>query len=272
MLVGIAVNNQSYRYYNEIYKSKNEELLSENTISLIILTTTGDKKFLNSFLNEIYKELNITHLLVLSGSNLVIFSSFFSLFLYRNRLSSLFIIVLALLVYFCYISFLHPVARALVFMLFYEYIIFFGLKYSRHIVILMISILCLLVLFLLDFSNSFLLSLLFSILIVIYNFVSSPNNRVSSTLLKNFLFPFYMTITSAPIQLYFFGIFNFRISLFSNLLIVSSYDYLVFLLYFSYFIGFIDPLSVFFLPLVDSLINFYLKYLSYLLYLIRIYN
>lgn len=272
MLISLHVNNSVYGYYNEIYKSKNKELLSDNTLKLIILTTTGDKKYLNTFLNEIYKDLNIIHLLVLSGSNLVIFSSFFSLFLYRDRLSSLFIIVLALVSYFCYISYLHPVARALIFMLFYEYIKVYGLKYSRRIVIVTISLICLLVLFLLDFSASFLLSFLFSILIVMYNLIFFTYSRLSSTLSRILLFPFYMTITSAPIQLYFFGIINFRVSLFSNLLIVATYDYLVFLLYFSYFIGFIEPVSIFLLPYIDSLVTLYLSYLSYLLYFIQIYN
>jgi predicted membrane metal-binding protein len=272
VLISMYVENTNYAYYNEVFIYKNSKFLSDTSHRLIILTVTGDKNYLSKEIKEIYKDLNLIHLLVLSGSNLVIFSMFMSLISRRNRLSYFVVLFLSLLVYFCYILYLHPVARAFIFILIAEFIILYGYKYSGIIVIILKLLPSLIMYIYLDFSNSFALSLLFSLLIVIYNTITSFQSYFSKLFSTFILFPLYMSVASLPIQLYFFSSYNLITSLTSNLLVATFYDIVVMTSYIGYFVGFIEPLSQYLLPLCGYILDFFYKYILYVHYLNRIYN
>ena len=153
-----------------------------------------------------------------------------------------------------------------------EFIIFKGYKSSSPIVIFSIITACLVAFIYFQFSNSFLLSFLFSFLIILYNSFFSFKSRIASLLSSFIFFPFFITISSFPIQAYFFNDYNLKVSLVSNVLIASIYDYVVFICYFAYFIGFFDPLSRHTLPLVNVILIIFMNYLSYIHNFIRIYN
>ncbi len=272
MLILTVTGNYTYVYYNNLFKFQNENLLSDMSIDMIIVTVTGDKNFLNNELESIYKDLYIIHLLVLSGSNLFIFNTFMSLFVRRDKNSYFVILLLAILNYYCYIYYLHPVARALIFMTIADLITFKGLKSSPYFVIILKVVLCFMAFVYLQFSISFLLSFLFSLLITFYHSIFSFRSKVFNILSSFILFPVFISIFSIPIQLYFFSDYNLKISLFSNILIASVYDYIVFVCYLAYFIGFNEPLSMSVLPILDAILKLFFSYLSYIHYLIKLYN
>jgi hypothetical protein len=264
VIVSCITQNIDYVYYNEIYKIKNSKFLSSNSIDLIILTVTGDKKFKNNFLSNEYKDLQIIHLLVLSGSNISILCHFISLIKKRDSLSSLFLILLSVTSYYCYIKYLHPVARALIFLSLYEYLLNRGYKYNSSFLFFFGTALAIPVFIYLDLSLSFLLSFIFSSLIFIYSLLYSEFQYKNPFLSKFLLFPIFMTVMSLPINFYFFNTSDIKASFVSNLLIVPFYDLLVFLMYSLYFLGFLDlPLSALFL-LIDRALIIFIEFLKVL--------
>ena len=195
--------------------------------------TTGDINFKNNKLNEIFSKNQIIHLLVLSGSNLVIVNLFLSQTLARNSYSYIVLNYSFLLLFFAYTLYLHPVARALLFMFLADLHTFFGFKFNFLRKVFSTVIITLVAMLLLNFSLSFLLSSYFAISIIIFSQISK---RLKS-LLKAILFPFYMTIISFP-TMFLFNSFDFRISLLSNYLVVPIFEFFSFYSYLFYLLNF----------------------------------
>jgi predicted membrane metal-binding protein len=238
--------------------------LSENLTNLIITTVTGDKNYESAYLKNLYKELQILHLLVLSGSNLVIFSQFFSFLYKRDSLSYFINQLLANIVYFCYIGFLHPVARALIFMQLFTFLDSFGMKSMTLYKILTLSVCSVLFYIFSDFSVSFLLSFIFSTIVVFYNTISSKLIRSKNYIFKVFIFGVYMTAATIPINLFFFKNINILQNLVSNLFLTPFYDFFVLIMYVIYFLSFfpdfVQPV-VFYLSKSIALLLLYIEFL-----------
>lgn len=268
----ISKNNKS-EYYNKIYEDLNSKYLSTNSMDLIILTVTGDENFTNSKIKEVYLYLQILHLLVLSGSNIVILLLFFSFIESKNKYSYLFIKYLALLNYLCYINFLYPVARAIIFNLIYDIFVNFGFKHSFKILFLTYSFSILLPYLIFDRPNSLLLSYLFSVSILIFNYFSSKIHISKlSKLLKFIIFSLYMSQVTSTLSLFFFSNFSFTRLLISNFLIVPIYEFFVFLMYLAYLIGFLPKFNIYLLPLLSFLLEILFRYLEYLTISFKSYN
>ena len=233
MLISVRGYNSYSHSYNKIIQKNYSEYLSNDTLSLIILMTTGDINFKNNKLNEIFSKNQIIHLLVLSGSNLVIVNLFLSQTLARNSYSYIVLNYSFLLLFFAYTLYLHPVARALLFMFLADLHTFFGFKFNFLRKVFSTVIITLVAMLLLNFSLSFLLSSYFAISIIIFSQISK---RLKS-LLKAILFPFYMTIISFP-TMFLFNSFDFRISLLSNYLVVPIFEFFSFYSYLFYLLNF----------------------------------
>ena len=253
-------------YYNKIYILKNYKYLSQSNMGLIIATVTGESKYLNKRIKTIYKETQINHLLVLSGSNLIIFCHFTLSKRFKYNFSYFFLSYSCVFIYLRFINFLHPVSRAFIFMFFHDIISFLGFSTRFFPIFLILTITYLLTYLLLGYSTSFLLSSLFSLLILSYNYLLSPNFN-KNRFLNFMIFAFYMTILSLPIHLIFFNDLNFRALLLSNLMIVPFYDLLTFIMYISYFSGFIPVVSTPITIFTDLLLNFVLQYIDFINYL-----
>ena len=264
LLVSLAFSNYNSGFYNKIFYLKNHELLSETLTNLIITTVTGDKNYESAYLKNLYKELQILHLLVLSGSNLVIFSQFFSFLYKRDSLSYFINQLLANIVYFCYIGFLHPVARALIFMQLFTFLDSFGMKSMTLYKILTLSVCSVLFYIFSDFSVSFLLSFIFSTIVVFYNTISSKLIRSKNYIFKVFIFGVYMTAATIPINLFFFKNINILQNLVSNLFLTPFYDFFVLIMYVIYFLSFfpdfVQPV-VFYLSKSIALLLLYIEFL-----------
>lgn len=259
LLIMVLGNNWYSDYYNKIFKYRNNNILSLEYLSLIIATVTGDQNALNSKIKILYADLQIKHLLVLSGSNLLIFHRFIYFRKYIFKLSYFLTYYFILFSYLFFVDFLHPITRAFIFMLIQDFIMSLGFKVPYLIKIYALLIITVILYYLLDYSNSFLLSAIYYFLITIY-MVNSPK----STILNKLLFPFYMTIASIPIHYFFFGEINLRSLLLSNLLIVPIYDIFVFIMYLTYIIGFypyhINPLLI----LSQYLYDYFFRYLEFI--------
>jgi len=240
---------------------------------LIILTVTGDEKYDKGEIKYQYLYLQILHLLVLSGSNIIILYQFFSLFEIRNRFSYIFIKYLALITYLCYVSYLYPVARAIIFNLIYDIIILNGFKSNFKILILIYSFTCFIIYYRNQFPTSLLLSYLFSLSLLLFNQYSLKISKLLSIRFIRFLvFTFYMTIVSTAISYFFFSNFSVTRSFISNIFIVPAYDFFVLVMYLAYFLGFIPFLNTALLPVLGFIIVILLTYLDYLSLIFKSYN
>lgn len=257
-------------YYNKIFESRNVKLLSNEYISLIILITTGDTRYETEFLKSLFKELNIIHLLVLSGSNLVIFIQFFSIFESRNSKSFFVIKSIVVLSYLRYTNFLHPLARAFIFMLLYDFIKINGFKAEFKAYFLTLLSISILIAWYLNFSYSFLISMIFAISILAYNELTlrlSLHSHPASF----FIFHIYMSIFSSFVTIIFFNDSNFLRTLLSNILIVSLFDFFVLIFYSYYFLSFTN-LAGYLSPFIEPILRILLEYMTSLLYFYKIYN
>jgi len=233
MLISVWGYNSYSHSYNKIIQKNYSKYLSHDTLSLIILMTTGDLNFKNNKLNELFSKNQIIHLLVLSGSNLVIVNLFLSQTLARNSYSYIVLNYSFLLLFFSYTLYLHPIARALLFMFLADLHTFFGFKFNFLRKVFWTVIITLISMLLLNFSLSFLLSSYFALSIIIF---SKIFKRLKS-LPKAALFPFYMTIISVP-TMFLFNSFDFRISLLSNYLVVPIFEIFSFYSYLFYLLNF----------------------------------
>jgi predicted membrane metal-binding protein len=247
-MVGFKNNSESY---NKIIRNSYSNYLSPDTLSLIILMTTGDLNFKNNKLNEIFMKNQIIHLLVLSGSNLIIVSLFLSPFISKNSYSYIVLNYSYLGLFFVYTSYLHPVARALLFMSLNDLQTILGLKFNFYKKLLLTFIITLMGMLILNFSISFALSSYFALSIIVFSQISK---RLRS-LLKTLLFPIYMTIVSIPTILL-FNSFDFKISLLSNYLVVPIFEFFSFYSYLFYILSFLIHRCSYLAALLGRITNF----------------
>lgn len=259
MIIIIVLQSKDIGYYNKIFKYNTGQVLSNKYIGLITATVTGDDKNLDKELKNLYKNLEIKHLLVLSGSNLTIFSLFIVFKYYRHNLSYLALFYTLIYSYVNFIGFLHPVSRAFIYMSFHDFIILKGLKSSKTVNLALVLLIFLVFLPVFSYSMSFILSFLFYLLIRLYSFLPIDNRVI-----RSIIFPFFMTFSSIPIYIFFFGEGNFYTILISNLFITPIYDYFTFIMYITYFIAFLHPINPFVYVVSQGVFEYFLRYIMFI--------
>jgi len=265
VLIFCITHPDTSRYYNKNLEIELDKKLSVNSINLIILTVSGDKTYLSAQLRNLFVQNQILHVLVLSGSNLVIVILYLEAFQSKNDMSYVVLKYAAIIAYFIFSNLQHPLARAVIFMTItdlhqlYGFKISLSVKYSFLISVSLISVL------LLNLSLSFALSAYFALAIVIYLDLIEIIG-IKSKLLKITLFNLYITIFTAPLILIFEETSLPR-ALFSNFFVLPIYEPLTVICYFSYLaIPLLSSLQVdqLYLLTVDTLISTLFAYLEYL--------
>lgn len=272
MIINTSINTGTIGYYNKIIDFKLTKILSNKVISLIITTVSGDKRYEDKNLVKIFRELQILHLLVLSGSNIVILVQFISGLLKKNTFTSFIVYILAIYLYFCYVGYLHPVARAFIFMTLYEFIYCFGLKESRIILGILFIFIIITGYFLFNESKSFLLSGIFAYTIFLYNIFFSSLSLKHPYVSKFIIFPFFMTFASIPVHLFFFDSLNITRILISNIFISPIYEFIAFFMYLIYLLSLFQYDFSFLILQLSYFVSFFLNYLVFINNLLPIYN
>lgn len=250
-------NPTTLGFYNKIIEKRLQEFNSIEVTRVIVLTVSGDKKYLSKDLKEVYLSNYIMHLLVLSGSNLLVLTMFLDILFKRNSFTYYFIKLLFLEAYLLYTFSPHPLARAFIFVLIQDITYFIGLKIN-FIKILIFSLIISAIMFTyLDYSMSYLLSYYFALSVLIFNRIFKSAHK----LLNFLIFNLYMTVISFPTIFIFQNISPLK-ALFLNILTGPSYEIVVYISYILYFSGLILPDMLIKTSLL--IIDLYLEALRYL--------
>lgn len=238
-------NIETYgRMFNQF---KNHELINsfgEKKRSLILLTVTGDKRYKNKEIEEEYKNLQIIHVLVISGGNIIILLQFIHIFIGRKSRTSMSMSILFIYLYGKLISFPETLIRALESLLLISTMDTYGLKKSKITTLLITIIVFTITYFTLNLGNSFKLSAIYSTVIALVSGFCLGRCKIG--IIRFLILNLLLTITSAII----FEFDSFSItctSFIANIFISLIYDYAIYLAYIIYF------LPVLYLP--TSLIN-----------------
>lgn len=218
-------------FYNKNLNLISKDKLSDTSTQMIILFVSGDKYFQTKFLKELFSKNEVIHLLVLSGSNLVIFVLLISVLMSREHFTYFITKSLVLLTYFAFTSYPHPLARAVFYMTLDDLITQLGLQRSKFRYLLILIFLSAIVAYSLKFSISFILSAYFALAIIIFNLLF----KIESKVVKFFAFNLYMTLVSLASS----PLFGFKISpikaLVMNFLLTPLFDFFVLIAYLAYF-------------------------------------
>lgn len=262
MLNYLLANPKTYSYYNKKLVLLSKDILSNNTTNLIILIVSGDKNYQTPFLKNLFIKNQIIHLLVLSGSNLVIFILLLTALSSKEHLSYFLVKTLTFITYFTFTGLTHPLARAVIFTIYNDIIDDSGIQKApvRHFMILLL--LAILLAIYLDFSLSFILSAYFSLAIHLFNIFKIPESKV----LKIFFFNFYMTV----VTIFSGSLFGFKVefdkTLFMNLAVIPFFDIFVLIAYLSYLLLPLITLHPLLSPITDLLESIFVFLVSYLVF------
>ncbi len=272
ILTAIVVFCYTYnniQYPNNIWKFneyRNQELkkyLDNKIISLIQLTTSGNTTYKVKDLFLMYKELEILHLLVISGSNISVFLLFTYFFIGRKNMTELIFRFIILAMYSKFIGYPEPLVRAMLTNTISDIRQVFGIKSSLIKELFIVFILSLILSLALNTGNSYLLSLIFSTSITIYNRIFKI--RIPSKLLNFLLFSCFMSFTTFVVSLFFFDV-NMCVSFISNLLITPIYDVITIISYVVYFLPIfkIKPLEIIYLNIFSTVSLTFNTFFNYL--------
>lgn len=216
------------RSYNQNKVEELGQYLTQQDVSLILLTVTGDKRFKNHELEKMYREMQIIHILVISAGNINIFLHFIHSFIYRISTSTLFLTIIFIYIYGRFISFPDPFIRALQTIFITHYLKFKGMKISSLKIILFLLITHIITWYYLNLSLSYKLSATYSIAILMIDGVS---RKINLKKLYRFLF---LNILLTFLSSYLFNMYTFSsmcTSFIANIFITSFYDFAIYLSY-----------------------------------------
>ena len=221
----------SGRMYNQYKVQELTKMLGSKEVSLILLTVTGDQRYKNSEISKIYKELQIIHVLVISGSNILIVHHFIHLFIYRKNKTNYLISIIFIYFYGLFISMPETLIRALISLIIIGLINLSGIKINKFKYLLLTLFLFLIIYFWLNLSNSYILSVIYSSVITFHTgiCIRRCNSNWISFLTLNAL----LTLTSSII----FQFSSFSIictSFIANIFITLVYDIAIYLAYILY--------------------------------------
>jgi len=251
-----------YRFYNKNLYYISKEFLSDNTISMIVLLVSGDKFYLNNYLKKSFTENQIIHLLVLSGSNLIILIQFLTLLIDKERFSFLVIKYIILLSYLAFTSYPHPLARAFIYMSFADLISFNGFKSCRTRYFAILVFFSFLLGFYLGYSMSFLLSSIYSLSILLFNIFTNIKRRF----IRFLVFNCYISLVTSLVCSLFNLKNDFTRTFISSFIITPFFDFYVYQAYVSYLI---IPLLVnlnlsYIIKLIDTSFGYLFTYLDFI--------
>lgn len=258
LIIGIVLIEKinypkSMKLINQEKQLALKDKLEKDLINLIFLTVTGDKSFSSKYLNQTYKELQIIHLLVISGSNISVFLMFTYIFIGRKNMKGYLLRQMIVILYAKFIGFPEPFIRAITSTFITDLISSKGIKASIVRELFFVVLVSYIVYILSKSGTSFVLSLIFSVAITIFNRVVKNSSRPK--FINFMLFSLYMTGVTFIVSLWFFEV-NICQSLISNVLITPFYDVVTVTSYIVYFIPNpfwnYDPLSKY----VYLLLNF----------------
>lgn len=219
------------RIYNQVKIKELESLFNNKVSSLILLTVTGDPRYKNIEISQIFKNLQIIHVLVISGSNILIVHHLIHYFIYRKSTTNYLISLLFIYFYGLFISFPETLIRALLSMALVSIVNKFGLKISKYRYLFWSASSFCSCVYLFNLGDSFILSAIYSLAITLHSGVClsrCKNKWISFISLNAFL-----TIISSLI----FNFNSFSVtctSFIANIFVSLVYDFAIYLAYILY--------------------------------------
>ena len=229
----LVTNITTYtKIYNQNKYKELRKFLEDKTISLILQTVTGDQRYKNIELSKKYKDLQIIHILVISGGNVAIILGFIHIFIYRKNMTNYILSLIFIFIYGKLIYFPETLVRALQSIIILKISEYLGVKFStkRSFIIIVLTFLISVLLF--NYGKSYFLSAVYSVVIFINsNFLQKVSkNKTINFIISNLS----LTITSS-ILFNFDSFFITCTSFVANIFITLFYDFAILLAYIVYF-------------------------------------
>lgn len=250
-------NNLFYKIRNSLFNILNNNLNKWNA-SFLYSLLTGDRRYINSYLYNLYQTNQTSHLLALSGLHIGIIVNFLFFILKRfiyNKKLIYFIIAFFIIAFGFFTEFPYSVIRAIIMFLLIIFILFSERKLEPSKFLFSLIFFGFLLIGNQISSISFILSIsaIYSIFIIFNSFkkIYSKFLKFENIILDLFLVSFSITFFQSVIVLHFFKSFNFLSFLINPLVII-----IVTLSVYSALLGlFIPILSKQFFVLSDILLD-----------------
>ena len=215
---------------------------SKEVISMVILITTGDEKYKSKNLSNLFKETQIIHLLVISGSNIIVFLQFINIFIVRKRKINYVISILMILTYLKYTGYPQTLLRALISYSLSEILSYKGLRFSTSAYLFITVSLLLLTYIIGSLGTSFYLSACYSVAIIIFNRLLI-RDQDTNKLTKFLIFNIYITAVS---YFLFYNYHNFSScnSFVANIFITTLFEPAVLFSYLLYFLPTVEEIKL----------------------------
>ncbi len=249
---------ESMKQLNSFKESSWNRFGSKETISLVFLITTGDENFKNKNLTKLFKETQIIHLLVISGSNIIVFLEFINIFILRKRKINYVIGILLILTYLKYTGYPHTLIRALISYAISETLNVSGIRYSTYPYLYVTVFVLVLVYIFGQLGLSFYLSASYSLAIIIFNRILINDQNIGK-LSRFIIFNIYIT-TVSYLLFYKYNNFSTCISFVANIFITTIFEPAVLASYILYFLPTLENSQ-----LADQFLMFFFKILEFTL-------
>jgi competence protein ComEC len=267
--VSIIGSEKGFSYYQEMIidriKSQINQLFSEDTRSIVLALTTGDKSKIPFETKTNYSIAGTAHILSVSGLHVGIIAIFIYLLLgfLRNRILKLIVFILSIFFFITLTGFQTPAIRAGVMAI----LVMIVYVLERRVIILNILSLAVLIMLIIEptliFSASFQMSALSVLGIALFyqlfknkfEKLINIDNRILFYLTNSISLTLSASITVSPIVAYYFGIFSI-VSPLTNLIIIPITSLAMIYSLFSIGVSFLwFGLGVIFASAVDFIIR-----------------
>ena len=245
----------SMKQVNSFKESNWIRFASKETVSLVFLITTGDEKFKNKNLTKLFKETQIIHLLVISGSNIIVFLEFINIFILRKKKINYVIGILLILTYLKYTGYPQTLVRALISYAISETLNISGIRYNIYPYLYVTVFILVLVYIFGQLGLSFYLSASYSLAIIIFNRILLNDQNIGK-LSRFIIFNFYITKVSYFL-FYKYNNFSSCTSFIANIFITTIFEPAVLSSYILYFLPTLENNQ-----LVDQVLMFFFKILE----------
>jgi ComEC/Rec2-related protein len=249
---------ESMKQLNSFKESSWNRFASKETISLVFLITTGDENFKNKNLTKLFKETQIIHLLVISGSNIIVFLEFINIFILRKRKINYVIGILLILTYLKYTGYPQTLIRALISYAISETLNVSGIRYSTYPYLYVTVFVLVLVYIFGQLGLSFYLSASYSLAIIIFNRILINDQNIGK-LSRFIIFNIYITAVSY-LLFYKYNNFSTCTSFVANIFITTIFEPAVLSSYILYFLPTLENSQ-----LADQFLMFFFKILEFTL-------
>ena len=262
----MVINTNVYmRAFNQ-YKYENiSNSTNKKTADLVLLTVTGDERYKNYYLTSTYKNLQIIHLLVISGSNISILLSLVNLFIYRKNMKIYLFSLVFIYIYGKLIFFPETILRAFQTLVICNFSKHLGMKVNQLLIFLTTLIVAFLTLITGNVGFSYQLSFIFFSLIFFNSNYLEP--LIGSKIISFLTTTAIMTVASTIL----FNKPSFSInctSYIANIFITYIYEFAIKLAYITYFLPNINLFSFFFsyIEIIFNLVFDFLNLMQFFTY------